>query len=267
MRRTRSSRLLKGLISGYTFSLCVILLLAAGLTPNSIVPPTTAWAATPQEAGIPLTCTELGLPSIGAAGSPDLFWKDRKVLRVRFLDGSEFLMAKVRYYAQFWSDYANIRFEFKETGLSDIRVSFNPDGSSWSYIGNSAKGVDESEPTMNFGWFNESTTAVEFRRTILHEFGHALGLIHEHQSPGATINWNKPVVYKYYWEHFRWNQSLVDSAIFAKYSKARTQYTAYDPTSIMHYPIPAEFTTDGTSVGWNTKLSKMDIDFIKNKYP
>jgi hypothetical protein len=237
-----------------------------GLGPNSIVPHTTARATTSQEASIPLACTELGPSSIGAAGKFDLFWKDKKILRVRFLGGSEFLKAKVRYYAQFWSDHANIRFEFKETEPSDIRVSFDSNGNSWSYIGNSAKGVNESEPTMNFGWFNEHTTPVEFRRTILHEFGHALGLIHEHQSPGAIIKWKKPVVYQYYWDHFRWNQSLVDNAIFMKYSKSRTQYTAYDPDSIMHYPIPAEFTVDGMSVGWNSNLSKMDIDFIKKKY-
>src|ERR1043165_3481490 len=214
MRRTQCSQLHKRLISKGAFFLYIILLLVPGLTPKSIVPPTTAWAATTQEASVPFACTELGLTSIGAAGNPDLFWKDRKVLQVRFLGGSEFVRAKVRYYAQIWSDYAGIRFEFKETDHSDIRISFNPDGSSWSYIGTSAKGVDENSPTMNFGWFNESTDLVEFRRTTLHEFGHALGLIPEHQSPGAAINWNKPVVYRYYWEHFRWNQSFVDSNIF-----------------------------------------------------
>ena len=29
---------------------------------------------------------------------------------------------------------------------------------------------------------------------ILHEFGHALGLIHEHQNPIQAIDWNKPAV-------------------------------------------------------------------------
>ena len=266
MRKTLTSRILKGLISKCAFFLCIVFLII-GSTPGIIIPSATAGAATQQNTDVPLTCTELGLTSVSAAGSSDLFWKDKKVLQVRFLDGSDFLQAKVQYYAQIWSDHANIKFEFTKTGPSDIRVSFSPDGTSWSYIGTSARGVEATAPTMNFGWFEEATRVDEFRRTILHEFGHALGLIHEHQNPEATINWNKPAVYKYYWQHFRWNQSIVDNNIFMKYGKDRIQYTTYDPASIMHYPIPQEFTTDGMLVGWNTKLSKMDIDFIKAKYP
>ena len=30
----------------------------------------------------------------------------------------------------------------------------------------------ESEPTMNFGWFDQNTSEGEFRRVILYEFGH-----------------------------------------------------------------------------------------------
>lgn len=266
MRKTPSSQLRKGLIIRCAFFLCIIFPVI-GLPPGLSTPSATARAATTQKPDVPATCTELGLTSVGAAGSSDLLWKDKKTLQVKFLGGSEFVKAKVQYYAQIWSDHAKIKFEFTETGPSDIRVSFSPDGTSWSYIGSSAKRVDETAPTMNFGWLTEQTAVDEFRRVILHEFGHALGLIHEHQSPDATIKWNKPAVYKYYWENFRWNHSLVDNNIFAKYGKDRIQYSTYDPTSIMHYPIPQEFTTDGMSVGWNSKLSKMDIDFIKAKYP
>ena len=35
---------------------------------------------------------------------------------------------------------------------------------------------------MIFSWFSIST--------VMHEFGHALGLKHEHQSPNANIQWN-----------------------------------------------------------------------------
>src|SRR5438445_521773 len=49
--------------------------------------------------------------------------------------------------------------------------------------------------TMHYGWLDRATPEVEYRRTVLHEFGHALGAIHEHQSPGGEIKWNKDVVY------------------------------------------------------------------------
>lgn len=54
---------------------------------------------------------------------------------------------------------------------------------------------------MNFGWFTNYTSDTEFSRTIIYEFGHALGLHHEHQSPTANIQWNKEKVYEYYGEH------------------------------------------------------------------
>jgi len=39
------------------------------------------------------------------------------------------------------------------------------------------------EPTMNYGWLKDDTDDVEYRRVVIHEFGHALGAIHEHQNP------------------------------------------------------------------------------------
>jgi hypothetical protein len=242
-------------------------LLVIGLPTNSVVLSKNVNAAKPQIIDGAEVCTEQVPDNLGAAALSGSIWKHKSVLRVRFLDGSEFLRGRVRYYAQFWSNHANIQFEFVEIEPSDIRVSFSHDGGSWSYIGNSAKYVDESEPTMNFGWFDDNTSEVKFRRTILHEFGHALGLVHEHQSPVAGINWNKSAVYRYYKNKFGWNKNVVNDNIFQKYTGTRTQHTTYDPDSIMHYPIPAEFTTDGSYVSWNMNLSQMDIALIKKLYP
>lgn len=216
---------------------------------------------------VPPICTERGADSLGAAALSNRVWKDKKELKVEFLDGSEFLKNKFRYYSGFWSDHANIKFVFVEKGPSDIRVSFKKDGSSWSYIGNSAENVDDSDETMHFGWFDESTEEVQFRRTILHEIGHALGLIHEHQSPAVNINWNKPAVYQYYKDKFDWNKNVVNDNIFRKYTGRRTQYSTYDPDSIMHYSIPSAFTLDNSKVDWNTELSQKDKEFIKKLYP
>lgn len=46
---------------------------------------------------------------------------------------------------------------------------------SWSYLGTDATRVPKESFTMNLGFVD--------RPTVLHEFGHTLGLIHEHQSP------------------------------------------------------------------------------------
>lgn len=104
------------------------------------------------------------------------------------------------------------------------------------------------------------------RSVVLHELGHALGLVHEHQSPNAQIPWNTEAVYAYYYDKHRWDRPYVDKHIFQKYAANESQFTVFDPTSIMIYPIPEEFTIGGFSVKWNQTLSKMDKEFVRSKY-
>lgn len=51
---------------------------------------------------------------------------------------------------------------------------------------------------MNFGWMWDRVPAEDLRATILHEFGHALGLVHEHQYWWSQLYWNIPEVYREY---------------------------------------------------------------------
>ncbi|MDO7874302.1 M12 family metallopeptidase [Hymenobacter sp. ASUV-10] len=192
-------------------------------------------------------------------------WSNGKTLRVRFINGSEFLQNKVKEFAPIWARYANLDFKFVESGETEIRVSFNPDGRSWSYIGTDCDTINQNEPTMNFGWFDETTSDFEFKRTILHEFGHAIGCTHEHQ--GAGIPWNKEAVYKYYQESQNWTQQQVDDNIINKYSRPLTN-SVYDSQSIMHYPIDAALLDDASyAVGLNADLSEEDKEFIASIYP
>ena len=212
-------------------------------------------------------CTELYPEDHARAfGSKQLFW-DKKILRVRFLDGSSYVQNKVKEYARVWSQHAGITFEFVNSEPSDIRISFDNSSGSWSYVGKSNNYISSSRATMNFGWFNNNTSDTEFRRTTLHEFGHALGLSHEHQHPLADINWNRDAVYAYYERTQDWSASDVDANIFRKYSTATTNYSAYDPLSIMHYYIPRSLVLGSWTPTSNTRLSSTDIAFIGAMYP
>jgi hypothetical protein len=55
--------------------------------------------------------------------------------------------------------------------------------------------------------------------------------------------------------------------MFEPYKKNETNFTALDFQSIMLYPIPAKWTTDGFSVGMNNNLSATDKTFIHQQYP
>jgi hypothetical protein len=123
------------------------------------------------------------------------------------------------------------------------------------------------ESTMNFGWLTDNTPDDEFSRIVLHEFGHALGLIHEHQSPAAGIPWNRQKVLDYYKKADNWDASTVQANIFDQASASTTNFSQFDPQSIMLYSIPAELTTNGYAVGWNRVLSSVDKQYIGMFYP
>lgn len=190
-----------------------------------------------------------------------------RTLRVRFLDGHPAVQHKVMRFAQEWSNHANLHFAFGSDPNAELRVSFTRPGS-WSYIGTDALAVPQAEPTINLGWLTPATPNDEVMRIVLHEFGHAIGLIHEHQNPAAAIPWNRAVVYAYYGGPPNyWTREQVDSNLFARYASESTQFSAFDPTSIMLYPIPPEFTHDNFTVGWNCGLSAMDKAYVAAWYP
>ena len=195
-------------------------------------------------------------------------WENGRRLRVKFLDGRADVTAKVAAIAKEWEDVANLRLDFVNSGAAEIRISFAEQGYSWSTVGTDALTVPSSEPTMNFGWLEPNTPLREYERVVRHEFGHALGMIHEHQNPSARgqIPWAKPKVYAYYAQQ-GWSTQDVDFNIFDVYREDSTNHTAFDPNSIMQYAIPDSLTIGSYAIGWNTMLSPTDIEFMRRQYP
>lgn len=210
-------------------------------------------------------CTQFNAPVKGAARTACI-WRKRS-LTVCFLEGDSRVQDKVRYYAPQWTPYSGVQFVFWQDTDADIRITFNPNGGSSSYVGR-CDNPAAPQATMNFGWLTPDSNDVEDRRVVLHEFGHALGLVHEHQNPTANINWNKPAVYEYYRRTQRppWDTEKVDYNIFRKYSEDDTNFTAYDGDSIMLYGVPSELTLDGRGLSWNTDLSQKDKRLIREIY-
>jgi serralysin len=211
-------------------------------------------------------------PTIGAARAAlvtDSKWQGASpTISISFVDGTDAQKALVRRFAVEWiTNLANLNFSWQDPPNTDIRISFQYSGS-WSVIGTTAREIPKDQPTMNFGWLTPDVSDEEARRVILHEFGHALGLIHEHQNPLGTIQWNRAaVIADLSGPPNNWDAATIQHNMFDQYPTNSIAGTPLDWHSIMLYPIPKSWTTDETSVGMNITLSDDDKKFIRKQYP
>lgn len=199
-------------------------------------------------------------------------WPRGSTLRCRFLDGSSRMRSKVRTLAREWEQHANIKLRFVSSGPAEIRISFYADAGSWSAVGRDALNAayfPPHQPTMNFGWVRDDSDPVEDRAVVLHEFGHALGCVHEHQSPTFDRSWNEKAVLKYFQGPPNyWDVDGIRHNVLLKYSPQGISATRFDPKSIMLYAFDAALFSDGKGpTNENSQLSPTDKAMIKEMYP
>lgn len=182
-------------------------------------------------------------------------WVNNSTLRVRFMGGTAGQHQIVKDFAPKWSDHANIKLDFTNAPNAEIRISFDPSDGAWSYIGKDCLGIPLNQATMNLGWQDEGV--------VLHEFGHTLGLIHEHQNPQGGIKWNRDnVIRDLSGSPNFWDLDTIEHNMFEKYNQELINGTSLDKLSIMLYAIPKTWTTDGFFSEPNEVLSATDKTFI-----
>ena len=126
-------------------------------------------------------------------------WENGKILNVVFLDGSQEMQESVAKYAKEWSLYANIDFKFytkdnfPKSLKPDIRVTFKAKGN------NSSVGTDSKRDFWAHSMSLSALSNENFinRYYIIHEFGHAIGLEHEHQNINRSFELDEDNAYAY----------------------------------------------------------------------
>lgn len=93
-------------------------------------------------------------------------WINGSTLRVKFFDGDSARQDIVREQAGWWTQHANLKFDFNNDNDAEIRIRFDETDGAWSYIGTDCKSIPFDQPTMNLGFIEGGTAA--------HEIGHCL---------------------------------------------------------------------------------------------
>lgn len=248
-------------------------------------------------------------------------WSVGGNVRVAFKGGTKALRKKIADAANKITEYANLSFDFTNNDGSyrewttsdteykgDIRVCFDRAGY-WSLVGKDAVnkrirnrdfsvgGLPRSR-TLCLGGFDRNLPS-DYKSTVIHEFMHAVGFHHAHQSPNAkcdeAFRWDddagyeptvtnrgayisdsqgrRPGVYTMmsgfpnYWSEAKVNSNMKPSKLSAHERTAGE----FDPRSIMLYRFPNHYykpnSTKCQPIGNGQSLSKKDKEGLELLYP
>lgn len=207
--------------------------------------------------------------SIGAHTN---YWATGKSLKIAISRVSDEGFDAVKNAIEKWAPYVNLNFNFidlddnDELYEGDIRIYLGPNFNDVgrSLIGTDALAAPAFEPTM---WLGTNYTEPNYESLVIHEFGHALGLLHEHQHPDTTIPWDRETTYRLLQNNYGLSRDAVNAAFFPLTRNTNYTYASYDRESVMHYQIPNEFTLGDWEQPRNKQLSAGDIAFARTIYP
>lgn len=184
---------------------------------------------------------------------------------------------------------------WKKGSSGTITISFRDPNVSWCHIGTNC---NQETPSMNLGFIDPPIDCFEYNHniyctdkdavrnhfnekdwvaggTVLHEFCHALGMLHEHQNnlhnSGIVIVLDEEKVVNYYKSLGLPKEEAYKNVLDTYNENMHNEYfgTLYDRNSIMSYYLPDEWIKEGhkNPTKPNYELSEIDKKWLKKIYP
>ncbi|KAK6980654.1 ZnMc domain-containing protein [Favolaschia claudopus] len=220
-------------------------------------------------------CDTIGLRKSSAVDALlrklDLFWENGSVIPYSFIGGTAGQQTKFNLNINNWANIMNYRF-MQVASAGFVRVSFDPNAGSWSYIGQAAREAPPSEATVNIVLSDTYTLTASEASLALHLLCHMLGMMHEHPGPGngGSATLDEQAVYSCYQQCFGWDSQTTKTQILDVYnSKGVSNYDTVRPSSLMRYPIPAVLTTQQMNVllPEGSGVPGVDLSYLMANYP
>lgn len=212
----------------------------------------------------------------------NLKWDNNDLITVSFHQGGDFTTCELTFserkeFVKYTINrtiipLVNLRFLWSEDNDStaSVRITFDSGEGAWSYVGKDCLRVESDAATMNLGWLDHRSEngLSDEGSVIVHEFGHVLGLVHEHQSKNFPYKWNRAAVYKELQGYpNNWSEDMIEENIFKIFNSSNSVASEYDSKSIMHYYFPPEFFDPKIVIPYNRSLSETDVKTIQDMYP